>query len=294
MSAALRDPPMRRRELLRELEGCGARFVREGGGHTIYASLSGEALVVPRHNEVSSGVTRKLLRAGCGEVGRARRDNGFSLELRQEQTQRQRRRRGPETHRWVFNVYEGRHGRWQHEGAGPADEASDWVSDLRSRARYIYSYGDRHDVRSPPDEVLDRFIAFTPTRHPPHFRPSLATSRLTDLAPLIRQARRSPRARAVLHDALLERFPEYQRYVESAIVCAGPHRRCGVVIDIANTIRNERAGRHEPLHAGAYRLDENLDYPSWPSGIVTFVAPRVERDPRRSRRRARRSSWRWR
>ena len=65
-----RDPPMKRRELLRQLEGCGARFVREGGSHAIYAAPSGASLVVPRHTEISSGVTRKLLREGCG----ARRD----------------------------------------------------------------------------------------------------------------------------------------------------------------------------------------------------------------------------
>ena len=57
---------MKRRELVRELEGCGARLVREGGGHTIYQAPSGTSLVVPRHTEVSPGVTRKLLQAGCG------------------------------------------------------------------------------------------------------------------------------------------------------------------------------------------------------------------------------------
>lgn len=61
-----RDPQMKRRELLRQLEDCGAQFVREGGSHAIYASASGASLVVPRHAEISPGVSRKLLRVGCG------------------------------------------------------------------------------------------------------------------------------------------------------------------------------------------------------------------------------------
>ena len=54
---------MRRRELLKILADHGAVFVREGGDHDVYRNpRTGRLLPVPRHTEVSDGVTRKLLK----------------------------------------------------------------------------------------------------------------------------------------------------------------------------------------------------------------------------------------
>jgi mRNA interferase HicA len=52
---------MKRRKLLRYLEDSGARFVREGGGHTIYHK-PGTALQtsIPRHREIEPYLVRKI------------------------------------------------------------------------------------------------------------------------------------------------------------------------------------------------------------------------------------------
>lgn len=54
---------MKRRELINILKEHGAVFVREGGSHTYYENpRTGRGLAVPRHVEVSDGVTRQLLK----------------------------------------------------------------------------------------------------------------------------------------------------------------------------------------------------------------------------------------
>ena len=57
---------MKRRSLIRTILECGAVFVREGGAHTIYTNpRTDEALVVPRHAEVSEQLARRLIREAC-------------------------------------------------------------------------------------------------------------------------------------------------------------------------------------------------------------------------------------
>jgi mRNA interferase HicA len=54
---------MKRKDVIRRITELGAVFVREGGGHTVYKNpRTGVALVVPRHSEVSEGVSRRLVR----------------------------------------------------------------------------------------------------------------------------------------------------------------------------------------------------------------------------------------
>jgi predicted RNA binding protein YcfA (HicA-like mRNA interferase family) len=54
---------MRRKDVIRHITELGAVFVREGGGHTVYKNpRTGMLLGVPRHGEVSQGVSRRLTR----------------------------------------------------------------------------------------------------------------------------------------------------------------------------------------------------------------------------------------
>ena len=62
---------MKRRALLSQLADCGARFVREGGAHSIYENpRTRRSLVVPRHSEISPGVSRKVIQQGCNDAER--------------------------------------------------------------------------------------------------------------------------------------------------------------------------------------------------------------------------------
>ena len=52
---------MKRRELIRHLEGHGCRLKREGGGHSLYLNpATGETQTVPRHAEIVFITARKI------------------------------------------------------------------------------------------------------------------------------------------------------------------------------------------------------------------------------------------
>jgi predicted RNA binding protein YcfA (HicA-like mRNA interferase family) len=54
---------VKRRDLVRVLLDLGAVLVREGAEHTVYVNpRTGVLLPVPRHREISEGVTRSLLK----------------------------------------------------------------------------------------------------------------------------------------------------------------------------------------------------------------------------------------
>ncbi len=54
---------MKRKDVIRRIAELGAVFVREGASHTVYKNpRTGVLLVVPRHSEVSEGVSRRLIR----------------------------------------------------------------------------------------------------------------------------------------------------------------------------------------------------------------------------------------
>ncbi|MBA4149586.1 MAG: type II toxin-antitoxin system HicA family toxin [Verrucomicrobia bacterium] len=55
---------MKRRELIRYLEGNGCSLKREGGSHSIYWNpKTGRREAVPRHSEVPDLLARKICRA---------------------------------------------------------------------------------------------------------------------------------------------------------------------------------------------------------------------------------------
>jgi predicted RNA binding protein YcfA (HicA-like mRNA interferase family) len=54
---------MKRRDLIRHLEGHGCVFVREGGSHTVYVNpLRGKVSTIPRHREINDFLARKICR----------------------------------------------------------------------------------------------------------------------------------------------------------------------------------------------------------------------------------------
>jgi mRNA interferase HicA len=54
---------MKRHDLIRHLEAHGCRKVREGGNHTVYVHpANGRQSSVPRHNEISDHLARKICR----------------------------------------------------------------------------------------------------------------------------------------------------------------------------------------------------------------------------------------
>lgn len=54
---------MKRRELLQRMRVCGAKFVREGGSHTIFVNPRTQTLIpVPRHVEINDRLAEKILR----------------------------------------------------------------------------------------------------------------------------------------------------------------------------------------------------------------------------------------
>jgi predicted RNA binding protein YcfA (HicA-like mRNA interferase family) len=57
---------VKRRELIRALEALGCTLEGEGGEHTLYRTRSGRKIAVPRHTEVSEGVSRDLLKKARG------------------------------------------------------------------------------------------------------------------------------------------------------------------------------------------------------------------------------------
>jgi mRNA interferase HicA len=55
---------MKRRDLIRHLEGHGCEFVREGKEQTLYINRKTKrAAAVPRHREIPAGTARAICRA---------------------------------------------------------------------------------------------------------------------------------------------------------------------------------------------------------------------------------------
>lgn len=58
---------MKRTELIKRIEACGAVFVREGSDHTVYRSaLTGRIFTVPRHREIDKHTANGILKEACG------------------------------------------------------------------------------------------------------------------------------------------------------------------------------------------------------------------------------------
>lgn len=204
-------------------------------------------------------------------------------ELRLEQ-QRRRPSRG-QFHSWIFDERRGRQGRWVYENA--SSDETDLRDELRQRLAYEYQH-------LPPDQRL-RFGTITTTRRPPSELPSAPAGGFAELLPLVRKARSSARARAVLHDALLERYPEYAALVKEAERATFPTShlyRPGAIrfvfVHPGLTLRAERAGRRELVAEGSFSFG-NTDESRWKGSIVTFAIPSRptawSRDVTRNRRR---------
>jgi mRNA interferase HicA len=54
---------VKRRDLIRHLEGHGCELLREGGRHSVYVNRpAGKATAVPRHREINELLARKICR----------------------------------------------------------------------------------------------------------------------------------------------------------------------------------------------------------------------------------------
>jgi predicted RNA binding protein YcfA (HicA-like mRNA interferase family) len=54
---------VKRRDVIRHLEGNGCEFLREGGNHTVYVNRAkGKASAVPRHREINDHLVVKICR----------------------------------------------------------------------------------------------------------------------------------------------------------------------------------------------------------------------------------------
>ena len=54
---------MKRQDLIRYIQDCGCRFLREGGSHTVYFNPnSRKATTIPRHREVNDMLVKKICR----------------------------------------------------------------------------------------------------------------------------------------------------------------------------------------------------------------------------------------
>jgi predicted RNA binding protein YcfA (HicA-like mRNA interferase family) len=52
---------VKRRELIRHLEGQGCELLREGARHSVYVNRrAGKTSTVPRHNEINEYLARKI------------------------------------------------------------------------------------------------------------------------------------------------------------------------------------------------------------------------------------------
>lgn len=54
---------MKRRDLIKQLEGSGYRKVRDDGDHTVYGKEGDRPISVPRHREVNENTARAILKA---------------------------------------------------------------------------------------------------------------------------------------------------------------------------------------------------------------------------------------
>jgi len=54
---------VKRVDLIRHLEACGCRLLREGGSHSVYVNTTTRKVsTVPRHREVKEYLVRKICR----------------------------------------------------------------------------------------------------------------------------------------------------------------------------------------------------------------------------------------
>ena len=54
---------MKRRDLIKQLEGAGYRKVRDDGDHTVYGKEDDRPISAPRHREVNENTARAILKA---------------------------------------------------------------------------------------------------------------------------------------------------------------------------------------------------------------------------------------
>lgn len=53
---------MKRRDLVRRLEGAGYRLIRDDGGHSVYGKHNAQPISVPRHREINENTAKTILR----------------------------------------------------------------------------------------------------------------------------------------------------------------------------------------------------------------------------------------
>lgn len=53
---------MKRRDLIKELEDGGFRFLRDNGDHTVYAKPGHRRIEVPKHREINENTARTILK----------------------------------------------------------------------------------------------------------------------------------------------------------------------------------------------------------------------------------------
>ena len=53
---------MKRRDLIKRLEGAGYQLTRDEGDHTIYRKPNAQAIAVPRHREINENTAKTILR----------------------------------------------------------------------------------------------------------------------------------------------------------------------------------------------------------------------------------------
>ena len=59
---------MKRTDLIKTIQSCGAVFVRHGGNHDWYHNpTNGVSQPVPRHREVKERLARKIIRLLCDD-----------------------------------------------------------------------------------------------------------------------------------------------------------------------------------------------------------------------------------
>ena len=53
---------MKQRDLIRKLQEAGYEWLRDDGGHTIYAKPGCRSIPVPRHREINENLARSILK----------------------------------------------------------------------------------------------------------------------------------------------------------------------------------------------------------------------------------------
>ena len=53
---------LKRRELIKILEGAGYKFVRSGGDHDVYCNDAKKRIPIPRHTEIKENLAKAILK----------------------------------------------------------------------------------------------------------------------------------------------------------------------------------------------------------------------------------------